>query len=153
MKPDCDNRIAYSLSRRLLYFPAFLFIFSISYSQETSSGDSLRRNYESISALDVENIRLSLNDKQVLVASQLIPPLGSEDSRTLIFMDSLKTRASRTLITRKLYDFVITSPGSVALKEITHSGDATYHSYSGMKIRKIEGRDLEAFSILIIIMI
>ena len=145
MKPDCDNRIAYSLSRRLLYFPAFLFIFSISYSQETSSGDSLRRNYESISALDVENIRLILNSSQILLASQLIPPLGSEDSRTLIFLDTLKIRASRTLITKKLYDIVITSRGPEISKEITHSSDATYHSYSGMKIRKIEVKRLGVF--------
>jgi len=145
MKPDFDHKIPYSLTRRLFYFPAFLFIFSISYSQETSSGDSLRRNYDSISALDVENIRVSLNDKQALVASQLIPPLGSEDSRTLIFMDSLKTRASRTLITKKLYDLVITSHVPELSKEITHSSDATYHSYSGMKIRKIEVKRLSVF--------
>jgi len=146
MKPDCDHRITFSLSRRLLYFPAFIFIFSISYSQEISSGDSLRRKPESIYTLDVENLRLSLNHKQVLVASQLIPPLGSEDSRTLIFMDSLKTRASRTLMTRKLYDFVITSPGGAApSKEIKNSSDASYHSYSGMKIRKIEIKRLSVF--------
>jgi hypothetical protein len=145
MKPETDHTRKFTISRRLLYFPAFLFIFSTSYTQETTSDDSLFKTHVNIPPLDVITIRLSFIAPVNSAASKLIPPSGSEDEKTLIFLDSLKNKASKTLITRKLYDFVIISHGPESGKVITGSSDGSFRNYSGMKIRKIEIKRLGVF--------
>src|SRR4030042_4093394 len=75
-------------------------------------------------------------------------PLPSDiltNDKTPIFYDSLKVRASRKLITRKLYDFLIVSHEPLSKKEISGSSEAGYIMYSGKRIRKIEIRRLPVF--------
>jgi hypothetical protein len=68
-----------------------------------------------------------------------------ENDRTLIFLDSLKNRASGTLITRKLYDFVIIKADQASKKSIANSSTINYIEYSGRKIRKVEIKRLNVF--------
>lgn len=145
MKPEADHTRKYSISRRLIYFPVFLFIFSTSLSQETFTKDSLYHNCCHIPALDSVKIRLLFNESVIPSPLKLIPPPGSDDEKTLIFLDSLKSRASKTLITKTLYDFVITSHDQESSKEIPGSSDAGFLPYSGMKIRKIQIKRLGVF--------
>ena len=145
MKPDTDNRGNHRISRRLIYFPAFLFLCSISYTQETNLLDSLPGISDNVSALNLENIRLFITGPGISQESRTIPPFGSGDDKTLIFLDSLKSRASKTLITRKLYDFVIIPPESGSGKKITGSSLISFADYSGLRIRKIEIKRLNVF--------
>lgn len=69
----------------------------------------------------------------------------SNDDRTLVLLDSLKTRASKKLITRKLYDFVITPYKQTSKKEISSSSDKNYIEHSGKTIRHIEIKKLSVF--------
>ena len=62
-----------------------------------------------------------------------------------MFFDSLKVKASKNLLTKKLYDFVIVSPDTIQNKRITGSSEASYISYSGKKIRKIDIKRLNVF--------
>jgi hypothetical protein len=145
MKPENVNIPDQRIWRRLIYFHAFLFIFTASYSQSSAKRDSLLKLRDKIKAQEIDNIRLSLSGTDFSNSSGLIPPSGSEDKKTLIFLDSLKIRASKTLITKKLYDFVIISHDPESKKEITGSSEASFLDYSGLKIRKIEIRRLNVF--------
>ena len=145
MKPESENIRQYRLSVRLLFIPAFFFIFISSYPQDAAPTDSLLKIRGTVRALDAISIRLSFNSPVNPSSSKLIPPYDSENEKNLIFLDTLKSKASKTLITRKLYDFVIISNGPASGKVITGSSDGSYRSYSGMKIRKIEIRRLGVF--------
>jgi hypothetical protein len=145
MKPETDHKGNHLISRRLLYFPAFLFLCSTLYSQETITKDSLIKITVKLPALTLENIKISLTGSDISPASRPIPPSGSDDDKTLIFLDSLKSRASKTLITRKLYDFVIIPHQSGLRKNITGSSEVSFVDYSGMRIRKIEIKRLNVF--------
>jgi hypothetical protein len=65
--------------------------------------------------------------------------------RNLIFYDTLKTKASRNIITRKLYDLVIISNDTTKKKQINNESDASYVSFSGKKIRNIVVQRLNVF--------
>ena len=145
MKPEIVNTNEFRIYRRLFYFQAFLFLFTTSYPQESVTKDSLLKIHGNLPVLEIGNIRLSLSGKNLLYSSELIPPAGSENEKTLIFLDSLKSRASKTLITKKLYDFVIISHEPESRKDITGPSDKSFLDYSGLKIRNIEIRRLNVF--------
>jgi len=145
MKPESDHTRIYRLSRRLIYFPAFLFIFILSYSQETKIADSLSITRDTITAPDIINVRISFNGPVNLSTSKPVPPTDSENGQTLIFLDSLKSRASKTLITRRLYDLAITSHEPGTGKVADGSSDRSFVNFTGMKIRKIEIKRLGVF--------
>ena len=145
MKPEHDLIRKYWLSGRFLFLPVLFFIFISSYSQQTILSDTLLKIRGTVLALDAISIRLSYSSPVNSSSLKLIPPYDSENEKNLIFLDSLKNKASKTLITRKLYDFVIISNGPVSNKVITGTSDGSFRSYSGMKIRKIEIRRLGVF--------
>lgn len=145
MKPENVFIPGQRIYRRLIYFQAFLFIFTAAYPQASATRDSLIKLNHKIEVQEIENIKLSLSGTDFSYSSGLIPPSGSEDKKTLIFLDSLKIRASKTLITKKLYDFVIISHEPESKKEISGSSEVNFSDYSGLKIRKIEIRRLDVF--------
>lgn len=145
MKPETVYTKEYRIYRRLFYVQAFLFLFTVSYTQESVTKDSLFKSHGKISALEIGHIRLTISDTDSLLSSELIPPAASEDQKILIFLDSLKSRASKKSFTKKLYDFVIVSNEAEPRKEITGSSEISYLEFSGMKIRKIEIRRLNVF--------
>jgi hypothetical protein len=92
----------------------------------------------------------NLNSQSVSPAvgqrEKLLPFVWYEDGITAVFLDSLKIRASRNLVTKKLYDLMVT-PGRQVLpaREITGSSDMSYLRYHGLRIRKIEVQRLNVF--------
>lgn len=145
MKPENVHKIKYQFYRRLIYFQAFFFIFSAAFSRQSAVQDSVRNDHYRVSAIETGNINLSLSGTDFFSRAELIPYSGSENKKTLIFLDSLKSRASKKLITKKLYDFVIISHEPESKKEITGSSDVSFVDYSGLKIRKIEIKRLNVF--------
>jgi len=145
MKPENVHTTEYHYFRRLLYFQAFFFIFSTAFSQQPAVEVPARRDHDSIPSLETGNINISLSGTDFSDFSELISPAGPENQRTLVFLDSLKSRASKKLITRRLYDFVIISHEPESTKEITGSSDIPFIDFKGLKIRKIEIRRLNVF--------
>ncbi len=130
---------------RLLYYPAFLFYCSIAYPQHPPEYDQLRKEPFSLPPISLINLNLSYTGLPSGSPAKLIPYSFREDTRTLILLNSLKHKASKRLITRKLYDFVIIAHLPVSKKAITGSSQGTYLGYSGKRIRKIEIRRLDVF--------
>lgn len=145
MKPENEDIKRFQLIRRFFCFQVFLLIFLPSYPQRQFSADSVVRPGEHLPAPDIRKIRLSLPGTSKSGASMLIPPAGNGGHRTMIFLDSLKTRASKTLITKKLYDFIIIDRDPETTKEISGSSEEKFIKSSGLKIRNIEIKRLNVF--------
>jgi len=145
MKPENVHTTEYHYFRRLLYFQAFFFMFSTAFSQQPAAEVPARRDHDSIPSLETGNINISLSGTDFSGFSELISPAGPENQRTHVFLDSLKSRASKKLITRRLYDFVIISHEPESTKEITGSSDISFIDFKGLKIRNIEIRRLNVF--------
>jgi hypothetical protein len=61
------------------------------------------------------------------------------------FYDSLKAKASKYLVTRKLYDFVVVSGQPAPATRTSESSDASYLRYSGKRIGKIVIQRISVF--------
>ncbi len=92
-----------------------------------------------------DSVSFFSNDTVLSLPSTIVPVEMVRKDKNLIFFDSLKVKASKNPLTRKLYDFVIITPDTIDKKRITDESDANYLSYSGKKIRNIEVRKLEVF--------
>ncbi len=79
------------------------------------------------------------------IPHKLIPPSLSDNDSNPLFFDSLKVKASKYLITKKLYDFVVVSNKATTIKQISGSSENDYLKYSGKIIRKIEIKRLDVF--------
>jgi hypothetical protein len=79
--------------------------------------------------------------------------ISPEDSinfdRNHIFIDSLKIKASKNKLTKKLFDVVIVSPNPQIKTLVNSASVANYLSYKGKKIRKIEVQRLDVFGVSI----
>lgn len=132
-----QNFKKYRRSYRPIIFTALLILCLPGYSQKKTPTDSVFRvlpcTYIQISSI----ISAFSNDKQFRLSSSLITHHTYRNKKNLIFFDSLELRASKNIITKKLYDFIIVSPDTISQKQITGTSDAGYINYSGKKIRNI----------------
>lgn len=145
MKPENGDIKRYKLIRRFFFFQIFLLIFLPSYPQRQSSADSAISKAERLPMPDIRKIRLSLPGTDNSGATSLIEPVVNGEHRTMIFLDSLKNKASKTLVTRKLYDFIIIDRDPETTKEISGSSEEKFVKTSGLKIRNIEIKRLNVF--------
>jgi hypothetical protein len=130
---------------KLIYFPVFLLIYSTAYPLVAISQDSVAAFPQKIKILSPDKLRLSYPGTPPLSPSGLIPSSMKEPDRTLIFLDSLKSRASGTLFTSKLYDFVVIKAEPASNKDFTSPSTINYIEYSGRKIRNIKIKRLNVF--------
>ena len=150
----CKCLEKYIYRSRPLIMMAFLFSCSIAYSQKRQISDSINHpesdTINKISSDEINKITsiITLFSKQalLLMPPTIVPtPVNIED-KNIIFFDSLKVRASRNQLTKKLYDFVIVHPDtSVNKRQFTGTSDASYVKYSGKTIRKIIIQRLNVF--------
>lgn len=145
MKSETQTIKGHCRSIKILCFTVLLLCGGIIYSQNSPEPDSLNKFPETVPVYNLENLRLSYIGAPSFSPENLIPFATSEDERTLIFLDSLKNKASKTIITRTLYDFVITPREATVKKEITGSSDRNYLGFSGKTIRKIQIQRLNVF--------
>jgi len=124
---------------------AFLFFTIALYSQQNRTRDSVKISppdkYFRINKTEINLVSdsLKINNKS------LIPAKISENRGMNIFLDTLKIKASKALITRKLYDFLIVSGPSAPNDRISGSSDLDFTKFSGKTIRNIEIRRLNVF--------
>jgi hypothetical protein len=141
----CRLQQKYILSCSPFIIIAFLSFCNRSYSQNRSGNDTIK----GISPCSFSNISNGLSlfpdDTLFRQSSALVPNTVSGRDKNIVFFDSLRVRASRNSITRKLYDFVIVTPKTINYKHITSTSDANYIRFSGKKIRKIEIQRLNVF--------
>lgn len=128
-----------------LFLTALFTIFGKASSQELPGNDSLKFQLPGIHPVSIDNIRIYNSGYPAYTPSQLIPSSYKETDRTMVLLDSLKSMASKKLITRKLYDFIIIPRETAVKKEITIPSDVNFQGFSGKTIRKIEIRRLNVF--------
>ena len=84
-------------------------------------------------------------DTIIQVSGSLVPADLSRNEKTIAFYDSLKSKASRTKLTKALFDLVIVSPDTSSRKKIVNNTLENFREYSGKKIRKIHIQRLSVF--------
>jgi hypothetical protein len=135
----------YCYSLRLFLYIFLLFICHAGYSQ-TRSDDSTSFKISPQTVWNIkDNTSLFPNDSLFRSSFSLIELSIYKKDKNLVFYDSLKVKASKNKVTKKLYDFMIVTPYSSVKKQITGSSDANYINFNGKKIRKIEIQRLNVF--------
>jgi hypothetical protein len=140
----CFIKKKYSSSLNHLVFPVLLFIYATAYPQNQSENEriviiSLGRFshiIDSIYAYSEDSTQRDLNS---------LMPAKAFKNKTNLLLDSLKTKASKNLVTKKLYDFLIVSNYPGNKNHITGTSDITFLSHSGKRIRKIDIQRLNVF--------
>lgn len=131
---------------------ASLFFCTIAYPQNHISTTQYQPENDSIKRIppDVINkitnlITLFSKEALILIPSTIVPPRVRIKDRDMVFFDSLKVRASKNQLTKKLYSFVIVRPDTTFKKQFTATSDLGYSDYSGRTIRKIIIQRLNVF--------
>ena len=122
-------------------FLALLFSCNIASSQNYSHGDTINKISPSVIKKIRDNLIICSNDLLLIMS----PSPAPFRDRNHLFFDSLKVRASKNNLTRKLYSFLVINRDTIFKKHFTGTSDASYISYSGKKIRKITVKRLNVF--------
>jgi hypothetical protein len=124
---------------------ALLLFCNIAYPQNRTENDTLKKISTDIIAKIREDISLFSGGTLSIVHSSTIPaPIPVKD-KNLVFFDTLKARASKNQLTKRLYNFIVVRPDTIYKKQFTGTSDASYIEYSGKKIRKIFIQRLNVF--------
>jgi hypothetical protein len=130
---------------RSLIFTALLLFCTYAYTQSHQGNDTLIR----IAAVKPVNIsdRITIfpTDTLIRLQSSIVPSGIYTKDKSIIFFDSLKVRASKNSLTKKIYDIIIVAPDTAIKKQITAKSDENYLNYSGRRIRKILIHRLNVF--------
>jgi hypothetical protein len=141
----CKLHVKYEKSFKHLTILALL-LFCYHASSQSITDKNYTGRISPVAAIQIRiNFSFFPNDSLFKLHSSLIPSRGYSDNKSLIFFDSLKIRASKNSITKKLYDFIIVSPTATVKKQISGTSDAGYIRYTGKRIRKIEIQRLDVF--------
>ena len=124
---------------------ALLLSSAVAYPQDRIENDTIKRIPPDV-VNKITNI-ITLFSKELLLNMPgiMVPsPIRIRD-KNLVFFDSLKIKASKNQLTKKLYSFVIVNPDTTFKKQFTVTSDAGYLRYAGKKIRKIIIQRLNVF--------
>jgi hypothetical protein len=142
--PQIRNRISIHIKPFLILALTFFFYQPL-HSQISIRQDSIGRVKRG-SNLTFRNIRKLLpKDTLIGLSPSLRPELSLPGDKTDAFYDSLKSKASRSSITRALFDLVIVSPDSAYKKKVNSNSQENYIEYSGRTIRNINIRTVNVF--------
>lgn len=141
----CILKKQYGIATRPLLLLALCFFPIKTFSQLRAVGDTVIM-IPSGSFIQIrDSISYFSTDTVIWIPSGTDPYVIHERNKNQEFYDSLKARASRKQLTKKLYDFVIVTPDRTNIKEINRKSDDNYVNYTGRKIRKIEIKRLDVF--------
>jgi len=134
-----------TITRPLLIL-ALLLLFRPLYSQTTARQDTSLKVLRGSYILIKNTKSFAINDTIIRIQSTLIPARITGKDRTITFYDSLKSKASKSILTKKLFDLVIILPDTTTnSKKIINHSDDFFKDYSGIKIRKIQIKRLNVF--------
>jgi hypothetical protein len=135
----------YGKAARPLLILVLCLLSSKSFSQLRAIGDTVI-SIPSGSFIHIgDSISYFSTDTVIWLPAGTDPYVISDRNRNQAFYDTLKARAERKQLTRKLYDFVIVTPDRNNVKAIDKESDENYVNYTGRKIRKIEIQRLNVF--------
>ncbi|MBA4321247.1 MAG: hypothetical protein C0408_00370 [Odoribacter sp.] len=126
-------------------FLAILFFYEPLFSQNTASQDTTLKIPKGSYILFKDNRLFIQEDTVIEVPGTLVRADLSGNDKTITFYDSLKSKASRKLLTKALFDLVIVSPDSINRKKIVNNSQDNFIEYSGKKIRNIQIQRLNVF--------
>jgi hypothetical protein len=140
----CRNPEKYKSCIVSLMIVALLFLCNIAYPQYTAKNDTVKKIPPEV-IKKISNL-ISVFSKQALLSmpSSIVPASVPAD-KNILFFDSLKIKASRNQLTKRLYSFVIVRRDTIYKKHFTGTSEANYIQYSGKKIRKIVVQRLNVF--------
>ncbi len=141
----CNIQIKLKSSFRPMILLALLFFCNTAYPQIHSDNDTIIRIVPGSFIQIRDSLSFFSRDTLFRLPSSLIPATVTKRDKNLMFYDSLKARASKNRLTKRLYDFVIVSPYTIENKRITATSDEGYLIHSGKKIRKITIQRLNVF--------
>jgi hypothetical protein len=145
MKPETCLRTKYRFPLLALFLPELLLFCSNISAQNSTDYNLSAESSVKIQVVNIQGLFLSVKDLQAGKGQGLVCPSSTGNERLKIFLDSLKNKASKTLITKKLYDFVITPAGPLSNRSITSASDRNFFGYTGKTIRNIEIQRLDVF--------
>ena len=119
---------------------------SVVYPQAETGRDTTLLKIKSGSFLRINNDRFFIrNDSVIVLPSFFVNVNRTKNEKTIAFYDSLKSKASRTRLTRVLYDLVVVSPDTVNPEKINQRSDESFIKYSGYRVRSITIKQLDVF--------
>lgn len=137
--------VKYLVRFRSLIFWAFLLVCNIAYPQYHTKNDSIVKIPPDVINKISNTLTLLSRELLLSIPASIIPsPIQIRD-RNLVFFDSLKSKASKNQLTKRLYNFVIVNPDTTFKKSFTGTSDGNYIRYAGKKIRKIIIQRLDVF--------
>jgi len=145
MKPEKHHTGIRKIISKLFFFPVLLSLFIPSYSQNRPERDTIRSRTDIINPVYIRNIYPFPHGLSLKSGKTPAPPFNHDLTRTRSFLDTLKTRASKYSITRKLFDFVIVNKATGTVSKAENSSDAVFLAHSGKIIRNITIRRLNVF--------
>jgi hypothetical protein len=140
----CKNPEKYRSCLVSLMIVALLFLCNITYSQYTAKNDTLKKIPPEV-IKKISNIIFIFSRQALLSMPSSIVRATVPTDKNILFFDSLKVKASRNQLTKRLYSFVIVRRDTIYKKQFTGTSEANYIQYTGKKIRKIVIRRLNVF--------
>ncbi len=141
----CIHLRKYGIVIKPFIFLALSLISLKSFSQYRAVGDTIIL-IPSGSFIQIrDSISYFSTDTVLWIPAGVDPYVINENTRNRGFYDSLKIKAARKPLTKKLYDFVVVAPDKPNNKEIDKESDENYTNYTGKKIRNIEVKRLDVF--------
>ena len=124
---------------------AFFFFHEPLFSQNTVRQDTILKVSRG-SYIQFKEVKTFIpKDTIIHIPGSLVPANLSGNNKTITFYDSLKSKASRTVVTKALFDLVIVSPDTANRKKIVNNSQENFKEYTGKKIRKIQIQRLNVF--------
>ena len=130
---------------RPLILPAVLFTCNTVSSQNQTERDTILKVPAGTFVQIRDSFSLFLNDTILRLPSSVVPSNNTGHGKDLLYFDSLKQKASKKTLTKKLYDLVVIAPPVTQSKKISGPSDETYTNYAGKKIREIKIIRLNVF--------
>ena len=141
----CFLQLKYKRSVEPLFFLALFFINYPLLSQDKYTPDSVSSGGLYKNIVLMPDLRFLQFNSLAVNTDSLIPPNIRQLETSSVFLDSLKIRAEKYTITRKLYDFMVVSNNQSSYKQMNESSETDFSPFAGKKIRKIEIRRLDVF--------
>lgn len=146
MEPDLSKRSKEKwIPDKVLLVPAALLLCLNLRAQDPGHIPLIRPLPDSAVNFLIKRIYLLPGGEDHPVVRNIMPHYDPFRSRTIQLYDSLKLKASKILITRKLYEWMVVPAHPVEIKSITGTSDAEYLGFRGKIIRNISVRRLEVF--------
>jgi hypothetical protein len=124
---------------------AFLISCTVVYPQKHPDNDTIKKIPADVINKLTNLINLFSREALLSMPGSIIPTPVKIKDRNMIFFDSLKVRASKNQLTKKLYSFMVVRGDTTLKKQFTGRSDEGYLAYDGKKIRKIVIQRLNVF--------